>query len=127
MNNQDAKTAIKTHPAIPILSGAVYGLALWLLSKPLFHRSEPWDSNRAWLFFLLLFVGGFAHILLFRGSPRGAYWSIYLGQFIFGFFKMIVGDGDMFPLGAIVLLFCNLPVFVGAWLARFIPDRKIQK
>lgn len=105
-------------------AGAGYGLLLWVLSPALFNVREPWDGSLSWGYLLLLMLGGFLHVSIFHGRPRMAYWSVYAGQCAFGFFQMVTGNGDLFPLGAVVLLLWNLPVLAGAVIAKWMAKKE---
>lgn len=107
-----------------LAAGAAYGLLLWALSPVLFNAREPWDGSLSWGYLLLLLLGGFLHVSVFHARARMAYWSIYAGQFAFGLFQMVTGNGDLFPLGAIVLLLWNLPVLAGAAIAKWMAKKE---
>lgn len=104
------------------LFGLLYGFALWALAKPLFGHAEPWDGNVA-LYVSLLTMSGFVCVFPLGGTKKSAYWSLYLGQAVYGFAMLMRGSGDLFPLGAIVLLAFNLPALLGAWLADIVSKR----
>ena len=96
-------------------SGVVFGLLIWVASDSLFGRDEPWESDVAWGYLLLLSIGGYVHVELYKSGIAAAFCSIYLGQLIYILLHMLTADGDTFTFGAPVLLLAwNLPVLAGA-------------
>ncbi|MDE1152255.1 MAG: hypothetical protein PW788_06945 [Micavibrio sp.] len=95
--------------------GAGYGLALWALSVPLFGTAEPWDGA-VLVYFALLVLGGLVLGYYGQGSAWMVYASIYIGQFVIGFCRMLAGENNLFSLGAILLFAFTLPAFAGGKL-----------
>ncbi len=122
MPNPDTTAATgQQRPSRPaIVAGLLSGYAIWLLSKPVTGRSEPWDAGGAAAAYYpaALFAAGFLG-LLFTRKRRPLLWSIYFGQVAF-LFTGPEGPGGLFPLGLIVLVFYMLPALLGAWIAGFI-------
>lgn len=99
-------------------SGAVFGLLLWLASDYIFGRSEPWQRDIAWGYLLVLSIGGYVHVEMFKNGIAAAYLSIYSGQLFYFVLQLITGEGNRNPVDAVVLLAWTLPVLAGAQCAQ---------
>jgi len=111
------------------------GGCIWKFSETLSGAKEPWDGNIL-LYLLQVFCAGLAYGLLCRSDPRWGYFSTYIGQFLYGFSLFAIcltsacqGGANLFPIGAIFLLFTTLPAALGSYLGFYLKQaiRKTDK
>ena len=108
-------------------SGAVFGLLLWLASDYVFGRAEPWQRDIAWGYVLVLGIGGYVHVDMFKSGIVTAYLSIYLGQLFFFVLQLLTGEGNRNPVDAVVLMAWTLPVLAGAQIAQWMIVRAARQ
>jgi hypothetical protein len=104
---------------IGLLVGFGFGLCVWLLSRPLTGRLEPWDAGGLYypgLLFLGGFAGGWIAPTALAATPIGA----FVGQFLVfgGRILLRPGDAGLWPIGLVVLMVSSLLPLVGAMAGK---------
>jgi hypothetical protein len=94
------------------------GFLLWYASPQLFGHREPWDGDILHYGGALIALG-LGLRLLFIALPTSVYYGVVIGQF-FGLLWPHFAFGNLFPLGAILILLCSLLAYFGAWLGQHI-------
>ncbi len=109
----------------PVLFGLMIlvGLLIWLLSPYFTGEQEPWDAEDSYYFVTLFIAGTTAGFL----RPQ-KFWlwpiAIYIGQFSYGFFQILIdiflrpggGANLFFPIGMILLVVYSIISFAGSMI-----------
>ena len=93
---------------------AVLGFVIWVLSRPITGKVEPWDANSPYYYFALA-VAGFASGWAISAEKKAHYLGAVLGQVLYGLI-FLPGSG-LFILGALFLFLYSLLYLAGAALA----------
>ncbi|HEY3011298.1 MAG TPA: hypothetical protein VGJ36_01030 [Gemmatimonadales bacterium] len=86
------------------LTGAVIGLALWLVPAQFFGQSEPWDGNGPW-YAIALFASGLVLGFLGPGRPGAAAAGVFGGQFLVLLWRVVTRpeNSELWLVGVVML------------------------
>jgi hypothetical protein len=103
---------------VGLLVGFGFGICVWLLSRPLTGRLEPWDAGLYYpgLLFMAGLAGGWVAPSALAATPIG----VLAGQLLVfgGRILLRPGDAGLWPIGLVLLVVSTLLPLVGAMAGR---------
>jgi hypothetical protein len=102
-----------------LLLGLAAGAGVWLLSRPLTGRIEPWDAEGLY-YPGALFLGGLVGGWLAPGAAGAVALGVLGGQLLVFAGRILLGPGDagLWPLGLVFLVLSTLVPLVGAVVGK---------
>ena len=101
---------------------AAAGAALWALSPLIAGRREPWDAQMPYYWIGLAALGvAFAYYTSRRPALPLIMLGLYLGQLAWGL--LVLGAGNLLPLGLVALAVYLIPAYVAARLTYWWIER----